>query len=109
MTGLSPSALRHRLVLEELQRVADEGGGFTESWTTVATLFAAIRPLSGIETIEADRLAGRVSHEIVLRHRPGVQPAMRFRKGARLFHIMSVIEIEERKSWLKCLCEEREL
>jgi hypothetical protein len=32
------------------------------------------------ETVESDRLAGRVSHEITLRYRPGVVPAMRFRK-----------------------------
>jgi head-tail adaptor len=34
---------------------------------------------------------------------------MRFRKGARLFHIVTVINVEERNRWLKCLCEEREL
>jgi hypothetical protein len=34
---------------------------------------------------------------------------MRFRKEARLFHIVTVIDVEERKRWLKCLCEEREL
>ena len=34
---------------------------------------------------------------------------MRFRQGARLFHILTVIDVEERKRWLKCLCEEREL
>jgi hypothetical protein len=35
--------------------------------------------------VEADRLAGRVSHEVSLRYRPGIVPAMRFRKEARLF------------------------
>jgi hypothetical protein len=34
---------------------------------------------------------------------------MRFRKGARLFHIVTVINWQERDAWLKCLCEEREL
>ena len=32
----------------------------------------------------------------MLRYRPGVQPAMRFRKGARLFHIVTVINSQER-------------
>ena len=32
---------------------------------------------------------------------------MRFRKGTRLFHIESVINVDERNRWLKCLCEER--
>ncbi len=88
MTEFLPSELRHRLTLEQLQRVSDEGGGFTETWVEVATLFADLRPLTGIETVEADRLAGRVSHEVALRYRQGVVPAMRFRKGARVFHIV---------------------
>jgi len=109
VTEFLPSDLRHRLTLEELQRAGDEGGGFTESWVEVAELWADLRPIGGGEGVEADRLAGRVTHEVSLRYRPGVQPAMRFRKGARLFHIVTVINVDERKRWLKCLCEEREL
>ena len=109
MTQFLPRELRHRLTLEQLERVSDEGGGFTETWVEVATLFADLRPVGGSEAVEADRLAGRVSHEVSLRYRPGVQPAMRFRKGARLFHILSVINVDERNRWLKCLCEERDL
>jgi head-tail adaptor len=48
-------------------------------------------------------------HLIALRYRPGVVPAMRFRKAARVFHILSVINVDERDRWLKCFCEEREL
>lgn len=109
MSGPSLGELRHRLVLEELQREADDGGGFTESWVAAATLSACIRPLAGGESVEADRIAGHVTHEIVLRYRDGVLPSMRFRKGARLFQIASVVNVDERNAWLKCLCEEREL
>jgi SPP1 family predicted phage head-tail adaptor len=109
VTELSPSDLRHRLTLEQLSRVADEGGGFTESWVTVATLSADLRPISGDERFEADRLAGSITHEVVLRYRAGVVPAMRFRNGARIFEILSVIDVEERRRWLICRCEEREL
>jgi SPP1 family predicted phage head-tail adaptor len=109
VTELRPSDLRHRLTLEELSRVADEGGGFTESWITVATIFADPRPISGEERFEADRLAGSITHEVVLRYRAGVVPAMRLRKGARIFQILAVIDVEERRRWLKCWCEEREL
>jgi SPP1 family predicted phage head-tail adaptor len=106
---LTPSTLRQRLTLEELSRVADGGGGFTETWIAVATLFANVRPVAGEERVEADRLAGRVTHEIVLRYRPGIVPAMRFRQDTRIFHILAAIDVEERRRWLNCLCEEREL
>jgi SPP1 family predicted phage head-tail adaptor len=75
----------------------------------VAELWANLRPSGGSEGVEADRLAGRVTHDVTLRYRPGVSPSMRFRQGARLFHILSVVDVEERRRWLTCLCEEREL
>jgi hypothetical protein len=70
---------------------------------------AHIYAKTAVETVEADRLAGCVSHEISLRYRPGLQPAMRFRQGTRIFYIVSVINVDERNRWLKCLCEERDL
>jgi SPP1 family predicted phage head-tail adaptor len=109
MSAFSPSALRHRVSLEALAREADGGGGFTDSWTELAELWAAITPTDGSESVEADRLAGTVTHEIVLRYRVGVTPSMRFRVGTRVFQILSAIDWGERGVWLRCLCEEREL
>ena len=106
---ISPSDLRHRLTLEEAQRVSDGGGGFTETWVEVAIVSAGLRPSGGSESVDSGRLAGRVSHEIVLRYRAGVTPAMRFRMGTRVFHILAAIDEGERQRWLRCLCEERDL
>lgn len=105
----SPSDLRHRLKLEEAERVSDGGGGFTETWVEVATLSAALRPRGGSEGVDSGRLAGRVTHEVTLRYRAGVTPAMRFRMGSRVFHILAASDQDERKHWLRCSCEERDL
>jgi SPP1 family predicted phage head-tail adaptor len=104
-----PGDLRHRLVLEETQRVSDGAGGFTEDWVTVAAVWAAIRPSGGGESVEAGRLAGRMTHDVTIRYRAGVTPAMRFRQGNRLFQILAAIDEDERKRMLRCLCEERDL
>lgn len=109
MTGPRIGALRHRITLEEVQRVSDGGGGFTENWVTVANLSATIEPGGGGEGVESGRLAGRVSHAITLRYRAGVTPAMRLRAGARVFHILAAFDADERRRWLTCLCEERDL
>lgn len=108
MRGKSIGSLRHRLILERVVRTADGGGGASEAWVEEAVLWGAIRPLSGTETMEAARLAGRHSFEIRTRYRAGVEPAMRFRLGARLFHIVSVENMDERGAWLTLMCEERE-
>ncbi len=109
MTEFLPSDLRHRLVLEQLERVDDGAAASPRASSRWRRFGCDIRPLAGSETVEADRLAGTVSHEIALRYRPGVLPAMRFRDGVRVFHIVSVLDVDECNRWLKCLCEERDL
>lgn len=101
--------LRHRLVLEEVSRVDDGSGGSDETWLAVTELWAGLRPMTGQEREAADQIAGRVTHEIWVRHRTGVKPRMRFRYGARVFEIRAVIDAGERRRFLKCLAEERDL
>jgi SPP1 family predicted phage head-tail adaptor len=101
-------ALRHRLVLQHAVRTADGGGGAAESWAAVAELWAAVRPISGDERVAADALAGQLTHEVWVRHRAGVAPAMRFLFGSRILDIRAVIDADGRGR-LKCLCRERDL
>ena len=101
--------LRHRLSLEQSSLTPDGGGGVTESWVQVAQVWGAIEPLSGRESVEAARIAGRHMYEIRIRYRADVEPAMRFQMVSRIFHILSVEDVGGRGRWLKALCEEREL
>lgn len=101
--------LRHRLSLERASRTADGGGGAAEDWITIAQLWGQIRPTGGDEIVDSDGLSGRISHEITLRYRTGIGPAMRLISGSRRFEIVAVIDIDERRCWLKCLCVERDL
>jgi SPP1 family predicted phage head-tail adaptor len=108
VTAMPIGALRHRLVLQHAVRTADGGGGGAESWATVAELWAAVRPISGDERVAADALAGQLTHEVCVRHRAGVAPAMRFLFGSRILDIRGVIDADGRGR-LKCLCRERDL
>jgi SPP1 family predicted phage head-tail adaptor len=92
--------LRHRLLLER------PTGGPLE-WVTVAQVWASIEPISGTESVSADRLAPRTLHQLRMRYRRGVTPDMRFRLGTRNFHIVSVINEGERARYLVCRVEER--
>ncbi|MBU2582780.1 MAG: phage head closure protein [Alphaproteobacteria bacterium] len=101
--------LRQRIAIEEPVRVGDGGGGAIESWIEVAQVWARLRPLSGAERTEADAVAGSVSHEAVLRYRSDLGPELRMRLGTRLFDIKAVFDIDERRRFLRCLIEERDL
>ncbi len=114
MTDTPPSigALRDRLTLLSPSRTADGGGGAVVSWETVAELWAHVRPISGDERLRHDAVSGRVTHEVWIRHRPGVVPAMRFTDGARTLDIIAVLDAGSssgRRDRLQCLCEERHL
>jgi SPP1 family predicted phage head-tail adaptor len=100
--------LADRLTLEQEVRTPDAGGGALSSWETVAELWAAVRPITGDERLRADQIAGRLTHEVWMRYRTGVLPAMRLRQGARVLAIVAVLETG-RRTFLKCLCEERDL
>lgn len=99
-------ALRHRIVLEERVRLADGGGGATESWTEVATVWGSLKQVSGQERENADRVASQTMTDIMIRYRTGVTPDMRFRLGTRVFNIQGVLDKDGRGRWLTCLCEE---
>ncbi|MCB1522112.1 MAG: phage head closure protein [Hyphomicrobiaceae bacterium] len=101
--------LRHRVVLEAASRADDGSGGAVETWTEVDTVWASIKPTSGGERDIANQIAGRVTHEIAIRFRDGVRPEMRFRLDARIFEILAVVDDGERRRFLKCLSEERDL
>ena len=101
-------SLRERLTLEQPIRTPDGGGGASVTWQPVTELWAHVRPISGDERLEHDQVAGRLTHQVWIRHRAGVVPAMRFRDGARIYEIVAVLDSPHR-TYLKCLCEERSL
>ena len=71
-------------------------------------MWGAVRPITGDERLRADAVAGRVTHQVWIRHRADVVPAMRFRAGARILDIVAVLDPGQRDR-LQCLCEERNL
>ena len=101
--------LRARLVLEEPVRTPDGGGGASESWIAVATVWGQIEARPGGEAIQADRVTATVVHNVTIRYRAGVLPEMRFRSGTRIFQILSVVDVKDRDRWLICRCEQRDL
>ncbi len=107
MSTISIGELRQRFALQAPLESPDEGGGVARAWSLVAEVWGALKPVSGGEGFEADGVHGRLSHEIWIRHRAGVVPAMRFVLGARVFELRAAIDVGERHRFLRCLVEER--
>jgi len=62
------------------------------TWSTFATRWIAILPLSGNEQITSLANEGNVTHRIRMRYTAGIKPKMRLVSEGRTFEIMSVME-----------------
>lgn len=100
-------ALRHRLRLESPSHVEDGGGGVTVSWQPVATLWAEVVAGSGREIFQADGLTAVSLHEVRIRYRSDITAEMRLVMGERVLDIRAVRDLDGRRLWLSCLCEQR--
>ena len=101
--------LRHRITIEAPVRQPDGLGGAILTWTPIAEVWAAIWPRTASEAMLLDRPAGTASHDIWVRYRDGMVPEMRIVSGSRVFNILGVIDTEDRRRWLKCIVEQRDL
>ncbi len=78
--------LRHRVRIERLDYVRDSSGAVIQNqdtgetrrdWQEVATVWAAIEPLSVREFISSQATQSELTTRITIRHRPGLDAAMR--------------------------------
>jgi len=107
VTGSAIGALRHRVRLQTRSLTGDGGGGFTETWSDLAEIWAGIQPVSGIEIGLAEQRQHRVSHEVTIRYRLGVQPGQRLIHDGRALYILGLVNPGERNAFLTLHCEER--
>ena len=83
--------LKNSIELQSQVRTPDGLGGFSTSWLTTATVWAAIWPISAKETIEGARPVSAITHRIRIRYRNGVKASQRVKFGSKYFSIESVI------------------
>lgn len=100
--------LRKRISVQSEQQTADGAGGYTLTWTTLATLWADIVPATGRELYTAGHLEGRVTHKITTRWRAdlAVTSDMRIAYNTRVFNIHAVMNDGENNQWMILLVEE---
>jgi SPP1 family predicted phage head-tail adaptor len=106
MARIDPGTMRTELVLEEATPVPDGAGGFAETWTELATLFAKLEPVAVRERFGADQTLEEVTHRVTLRHRPDVVSGMRFAHGERRLAILTVHDPDETGRYLVCRTRE---
>lgn len=102
----NPGLLRRRLTLEAPVENADGAGGVTRSYEAVATLWGEVTPVSAARSIEAERLAARVTHRIAIRFADDITTKHRLRDGDRVLRIVSIRDRDGRKRFQQIEAEE---
>ena len=103
--------LDRRLQLEEVRRISDGAGGYTESWVALGTLWADVKAGTGRDVAGVEVTLSSVPYRITVRGAPQGAPSrprpdQRFRDGARVFRILAVTEEDRGGQFLTCFSRE---
>lgn len=99
------ATLRHRVRIEQHTTARDAAGQPTNAWVTVATLWADIRLLGGLESIKAGAVTEKVRASIRIRTRAGIDSGMRVVHGAKVYQIEAVLPDLEDRRHIDLVCE----
>lgn len=84
--SIEAGRLRHRIRIERYEYLRDSHGEVvqnpitgevSQAWVEVATVWAAIEPLSAREFIQSQATQSQITARIVIRYRDGLDAAMR--------------------------------
>jgi len=103
--------LRHRVTIEQVTETQDSYGGVTETWSTLATVWAAIEPITGREKFASggDVRFAENEVQIRMRYRSDVTPKMRLTDdGGTVYNIRAVLNRwgVDRELLLRCTVAE---
>lgn len=99
--------MRHRVELQNFGTTRDEYGGENRTWTTYATVWAAIKYISGNEIDHADQVQGIATHKIMIRYDSRVTVKDRLVFNSRNFEIAAPPQNPgEKKEFLILTCKE---
>ncbi len=97
--------LRHRVEIQTLTAVYDEIGAPSEEWVSIASVWAAVEPVSGREYWAAAVVQAETNVKVTMRYLPGITPHHRLIFKGKLHEIQSVINTEERNRELVLMCK----
>jgi SPP1 family predicted phage head-tail adaptor len=111
MAAPRAGSLNRRITIQGRSTSQDTAGQQSLTWTDVATIWAAVRPLTGHELARAQMVNTEVSHEVTIRYDaqwadPLVMGGRRIAYGSRILNIHASMDEEETHHTITLLCSE---
>jgi SPP1 family predicted phage head-tail adaptor len=98
--------LRERVAIEACTEDRDEVGGRVEVWSTIATVWARVMPMSQRESWYRQQTNAAAAWKVHMRYRADLTTKHRIVWGIRVFEIRGVANPDERRRWLEIACDE---
>ena len=96
--------LDQRITFQKRQSVSDGMGGSTDTWvniTTLSSVWAHVRPKSGKENTNYDRVNAEASYIFVIRNRSDILASYRILWDNEPFNISAVLKPKGRSLYLE--------
>lgn len=102
---MKAGSLNRRVTIKARSVGQDATGQPVEAWQDVASVWASVRHLSGLESLKADRESSTVRASIRIRYRAGIDAGMRVHQGSSVYDIRAVLPDEVRREFMDLSCE----
>ena len=93
-------------VQSKSSKTSDGIGGFTTSWSDSFNIFGKLEPIGFNQVVKAQQAAIDISHIITTKYDSRISVKNRLKMGERIFNIVSIENVKERKLKLEILVRE---
>ena len=100
--------LRHRVTIQQRSQSLNDYGEPSNSFSTLAEVWAAIEPTGGDERVEMQSTSRQqhTTHRVTIRHLANVDATCQVIYGSRVLGIVSVMNPDEKDEHLILMCRE---
>lgn len=105
--------LRHKIELQSYTTSPDAAGQPIKTYSTYATAWAWIRPMSGRELMNAQQPVGEITHKVTIRYNSSLDESHRIKyydykkETYRYFDINYIGNFDERNIYQELMCKEK--
>jgi SPP1 family predicted phage head-tail adaptor len=109
MARTQAGKLRHLVDFQkDIGAAVNSRGHTTADWVTQFRGYCQLEPLTGNELVVQKQIHSTVTHKIVTRciQSATPQPTWRVKYGSRLFHVESILNVDERNEYWEMIATE---
>ena len=98
--------LRRAVTVQERSLQVDDAGGQSPIWRDVVTLRAFVVPTGGSEVMASGETRSKTVYQVTTRWFPDLTPKHRLIYEGKVFDILNINDVEERRRELQFTCTE---